>query len=429
VIELLVLDETAQQPGEERGTCMARVLARHKAARDEIEAKLSKHADIKQKTRDQLLAAIFLLSWFEVIRDQDANCSLFPRDLADLIITSDSTWNRYSQELLSWLNTLDSKATHLGGQHLLTSQSLQVVSRHPTQIISSEPVPELAGDSDSPFSSSSPGSSSRSGLDRDCASVSIEGSYVQLRTGQVKQILLNTVLQPALEWYLTTQSYCRRISVHDKHHRQRFTPDDEYEVITACKQLEGELFELWNHRPTVISLTAEQLTAVMSADLAVRLEEVFSVYLASFWILFVYSHRVSWWSLPHSANARDALDEVWRNMQRCYGEVINGGQRKIVHPALLWPLFLFGSECPVEPRRNWAIEQLDALGEAKPVLENEDSSNDALPTFRLSSGATRNAKRAAILLRELIKKQDKSKARVDDRDLSMEMFGCYFSIV
>ena len=33
------------------------------------------------------------------------------------------------------------------------------------------------------------------------------------------------------------------------------------------------------------------------------------------------------------------------------------------------------------------------------------------------------------LLRALIKEQDAKQARVDDRDLSMKIFGCYFSIV
>ncbi|ORY01284.1 hypothetical protein BCR34DRAFT_575023 [Clohesyomyces aquaticus] len=58
---------------------------------------------------------------------------------------------------------------------------------------------------------------------------------------QVQRVMFTTVLQPALEWYLISQSYCRRKSAHDEHHRKRFTSDDEYEVITACKQLETEL--------------------------------------------------------------------------------------------------------------------------------------------------------------------------------------------
>ena len=148
-----------------------------------------------------------------------------------------------------------------------------------------------------------------------------------------------------------------------------------------------------------------------------------------------------------------------------------------MHPALLWPLFLFGSECMSDERRAWAIEQLEALGEAKPVrggnINNNNNNNDnhghsttttatttttgtnkgtiaqetemgggvsregeevtttaGLPPFKLSAGATRNAKRAAVLLRELIGRQQAGGgARVDERELSIEMFGCHFSII
>lgn len=424
VIELLMMeDDDSGDQGHDRDVCMKRIYDRHANACDEIRTKISKHSDLKPKTREHLLAAIFLLSWFEVIRDQDARSNLFPRHLADTVITNGTSWSRYSQQLLSWLNTLDSKASHLGGEHLLSHKCLEVVSRFRTQITSSldhgDNGTKDADDFEVAVSDMSPGHSPE-----DVTSQSPSLSMVQ-----VKQVVLNTILQPALEWYLTTQSYCRRISAHDKHHRKRFTSDDEYEVITACKGLESALFELWDYRPAVISVGAEQLRAIVSLDMAKRLEEIFSVYLASFWILFVYLHRVSWWNLPHSALAIRALDEVWQNMHRAYGEEVNGPLRKVIHPSLLWPLFLFGSECPDHARRAWAIEQLEALGEAKPVLQTETTDADTLPPFKLSSGATRNAKRAAALLAELIKEQDAKGARVDDRDLSMRMFGCYFSIV
>lgn len=153
------------------------------------------------------------------------------------------------------------------------------------------------------------------------------------------------------------------------------------------------------------------------------------MYLASFWILFVYLHRVSWWNLPHSPLTKRSLGEVWEHLQRAYGEEVNGPLRRIIHPSLLWPLFLFGSECSDPIQRAWAIEQLEALGEAKPALPCDVENEDKLPAFKLGSGATRNARRAAALLRELIKEQDETQMRVDDRDLSMKMFGCYFSIV
>ena len=426
VIELLMIDEMAMDEGQAREPCMKRILDRHALACQEIERKLRK-GTLKASSRERLLAAIFLLGWFEVIKDQDSHPSLFPRRLADAVITFNTNWNRYSQQLLSWLNTLDSKATHVGREHLLSTESLHVVSYYHTEITSSlqqggDWHDTESGDSDQSPSEASPGESHSSPVE----AMSIAPS---LKLSQVKQAVLNTILQPALAWYLTSQSYCRKISAHDKHHRRRFTSDDEFEVITACKQIETELFDLWDYRPAVMSVPAEQLMAVTSPDIATRLEEIFSTYLASFWILFVYLHRVSWWHLPHSALARRALGEVWCHMQRAYSEEVNGPLRRVIHPSLLWPLFLFGSECRNEDQRNWAIQQLEALSEAKPVLAREGTDADTLPPFKLSSGATRNAHRAAMLLRELIKEQEVKKERVDDRDLSMRMFGCYFSIV
>jgi hypothetical protein len=392
-------------------------------AREEISLKLSKRSGIKPKSREPLLAAVFLLSWVEVIRDQEDDNDIFPRAHAETIITSDVVWSSYSQQLLSWLSTLDSKASHLGGQQLLSPRALQVVSRFPAQIASGQECFTAESNSkeepETPQTDSSTHSSDYYMPDHAAPSGETRNDYTLPVTVQIKQVMLNTILQPALDWYSASQAYCRRIGSHDKHHRSRFTAQDEYEVITACKQLEEDLLKLWSSRPAVVSLTAEQLSHVISADVATRLHEVFSVYL----------DRISWWHLPHSTNAKLALVKVWQSLQQAYGEIMDGGEKKVVHPALLWPVFLFGSESEEDDQQEWAVEQLEALGSEKPVLRDEELSQDSLPPFKMSAGATRNARRAAKLLRELIKEQKKSNCRVDDRDLSLKLFGCYFSIV
>lgn len=276
IVEFLMLDENSNDQCS-RQKAMDRIFERHATACEEIRQKLSKHSGAKAKVKEPMLAAVFLLAWFEVIRDQDARSSIFPQELANTVITDETPWNRYSQQLLSWLKTLDSKASHLGGQHLLSPKSLAVVARYPTQITSSVDGDRDKDqeDPDMSMSDASPQSSQHSPCDTNT-------NPIPLKLGQVKQVMLNTMLQPALEWYMTSQGYCRRISAHDKHHRSRFTSEDEFEVVVACKQLESELFELWDVRPAIISLPTEQLAQVLSSDLAVRLDEIFSVYLASF---------------------------------------------------------------------------------------------------------------------------------------------------
>lgn len=438
VVGLLTIGDTSKQPADKREEFLLRIHERHQHSCDGIRTILTQHRELKPQIAEFLLAAIFLLAWFEVIRDQDDRHSLFPRDLADSVISTKATWSRYSQELLSWMNTLDSKAAHLAGEHLLSQQTIDMISHYQTQITSSSALDVGVGNvrlgsldtPDGPATVSSLGSAS----ELDFAQPQrLEMNSPVAQQGQVKQAVLNSILQPALQWYLTSQSYCRRISAHDMYHRRRSTSDDEYEIITACKQLESELSEHWNYRPTVISLTAEQLMQVVSSDLATRLEEIFSVYLASFWALFLYLYRVSWWklphSLPHSATMQQALNEIWRSFQRAYGEAIEGTTKKVVHPSLLWPLFLFGCEVADLKQREWVIQQLEDLGEMKPVLEEEELEADMLPPFRMSSGATRNAKRAAVLLSNLIEQQDQRQCKVDARELSMKLFGCHFSLV
>lgn len=442
IIELLTKDDQSVSRADtvDSLNSMGPALKLHEAARKEVEMMMSKEWQKVSAARDALLASIFLLAWFEVVRDQVYDQKLFPAYIAEQIITSSGPWNRYSRQLLQWFNTLDSKASHLGGQHLLSQRALQVVSEHHTQINADDSSDDKQSDDDRTIDSvftpqdqnASPATTAISTSPQGETATSplvpnTNNGFKSLR--QMKTVLLNTILQPALDWYQSTQKYCRHISSHDRHHRSRFTVKDEYEVVIACKQLELSLLHLWRQRPQIIRMSSSQLCEIVCSDVAARLEAIFSLYMASFWVLFVYLHRVVWWHLPHSETTERALEETWRHLQRSFGEVVEGeGERKVVHPALLWPLFMFGSECKDVTRRDWAVEQLMALGNASAIV-SYDEEGESLAPFRLSLGATRNAKRAAMLLKELIARQSASKSRVDDKELSMELFGCHFSII
>ena len=437
IMELLAKDDQSMVSAEGLNS-PSPALKLREVAQKEVELSMSREWRESSKARDALLTSIFLLAWFEVVRDQIFDQRLFPGELADQVITSEGNWNRYSRQLLQWLNTLDSKASHLGGQALLSQRALQIVSEHPTQINTEDSSEEgqsgdersndsvLSPNEHTASSNTTPASDYHNHNHGPSPELAVQNSgFSSLR--QMKTALLNTILQPALDWHLSTQSYCRRIGAHDRHHRSRFTVRDEYEVVIASKRLELELMHLWRQRPQIIRLSTAQLLDLVCADVADRLDAIFSLYMASFWILFVYLHRVVWWHLPHSEMTQSALEETWKNLQRSFGEVLEG--QKVVHPALLWPLFMFGSECNIQTRRDWAIEQLEALGDANTVVNDDDGGEESLAPFRLSIGATRNAKRAAILLRELVRRQTISNCRVDDKDLSIELFGCHFSVI
>lgn len=428
VAGVLFIDETANYTTQDRHTYLRRVFERHRLAIDGVHNIASNKTQIDQASYEALLAAILLLAWYEVIRDQDGHAMPFPRGVAEVTVTSDVNWSRVSKQLLSWLCVLDGKATYSSGEPLLTESALRAVARYPIQIVSAD-AEELDSETEHdsvearPKTSMTQPSPPSAGVSATLASPRV------LTSARIKQVVLHSIVQPAVEWYISTQAFCRRIGSHDRHHRSRGTPDDEYAVIVASKQLEKDLWEVWRQRPTIMSLSRDELAQSLSPDLAIRLEELFNLHFASFWILFVYLHRVTWWHLPHSPTATAALNNVWQNLQKSYGEVVDGTGSKILHPGLLWPVFLFGTECPDKYRQTWAIEQLETLGATRPRSNSVDLGREDLPPFRVSPGATKNAKRAALLLKQLVKEQNECNTRVDDRQLSIQMFGCYFSIV
>jgi Fungal specific transcription factor domain len=376
---------------------------------------------------------------YKVICDEDKNRSRFPKDLAETVITSGETWNLQSRRIFQWLNSLDAKASHLGGRNLLSPKSLEVILRYRFGITDVEDDSDgddfgsesLERNSLDQRSSSALSSSNVWGLD-------IERSPTSSALGMVKFTVFNTILQPALEFHIISQSSSRRIGSHDRHHRRRDTVDDEFEVVTSCRQFEQELQRLWRQRPKILDFTKQELSKIVCDDVAGRLEEVFSIYAASFWAHFIYIHRVAWWNLSHSATVTKAIDETWQMMRRSVREPHDTMQastlntvKVTIHPGLMWPLYLFGCETTCENQQQWAVGQLDSLGDYSIYNpgENEDSDGDALPSFNFEKGGVQNAKRAAALLKEQIKRQNKLKRRVDGKHLSQEMFGCQFSII
>jgi hypothetical protein len=99
-VEFLAIEETARWPCRSHDICADRILERHRSARCQIEDLVSNQPEMSNLQREQALATLFLLGWFEVVRDQNGADSLFPRYLAEAIITNKSDWNRHSRQLL-----------------------------------------------------------------------------------------------------------------------------------------------------------------------------------------------------------------------------------------------------------------------------------------------------------------------------------------
>lgn len=135
--DVLARDDCDQRMGS--ATDADRISERYETVRDQV-IKATAVEKLGDQELDEMLAVLYLLAWIQVIRPRGPQCSesMFPSEQADIVIGSACKWNWYSRQLLSGFNSLDSKATHLGGSPLLSQKALAIVSCHPIQIISCE---------------------------------------------------------------------------------------------------------------------------------------------------------------------------------------------------------------------------------------------------------------------------------------------------
>jgi hypothetical protein len=395
--------------------------------------------------------------------DRDQIRPHFPSDLAEQIIVRGTNWCSGSMHLLQWLNLLDAKMSHLGGHHLLTEPALKVAVQSRPQIDHAD----VANDEDASDEYSEVTSHTRSSRGRSVihsngprsrndrlAYLLATKAPASLPPRIVKTDIFKILLQPAFEFHLVSQAFSRRIGCHDRHHRSRETPEDEYEVMTACMGFEDDLQELWRKRPGILNLTADQLKQFVSESIARRLEQLFSVYIATFWTHFIYIHRVAYWSMKHTPISIKAMDETGKMMRRSVGQPVDElafdtnierTADNVIHPGLLWTCFLFGCEVQDPVQQDWAVQQLRALGELdlavsgpKPTAigaaddqpkDGASLATDELPTFRLDKKGAQNALKVSSLLRLLIDQQVRRGQRVDGKFLCQEMFGCHFYII
>ncbi|KAI0817098.1 hypothetical protein GGR55DRAFT_684858 [Xylaria sp. FL0064] len=418
----------------------------HQAACASIELTLTR-PDWETKHSQDLLAAVFLLAWFEIAYDDgDKLRPSFPVEMAaKVIVGGGQDWNQGSTHVLQWLNLMDSKISHLGGRVLFTEPALQVIRRAHFEGSRSE----LNEDSNNgrlhiQHSNNETLEVSERRITTPSRKKRLEyllssGSQLVPPANVIRMDIFNIILYPAFEFHLTSMSFARRIGGHDRHHRSCDTPEDEFEVMEACRSFEEELQELWRHRPGILNLDASQLQHFVSEDIAQELELLFSVYIATFWSHFIYIHRVAFWSLKHTAIVEKALEETGNMMRRsvcqpmdcfAFDESITRTVGNTIHPGLMWTCLIFGCEIQDPVQQNWSVAQLRALGKLSlaDYKNQSDCTNGVLP-FRIDKKGQQNALKVSRLLREIIGRQEKTKGRIDGRYLSQELFGCTFYMI
>ncbi|KAL7897646.1 hypothetical protein HDV63DRAFT_376460 [Trichoderma sp. SZMC 28014] len=411
------------------------------------------HAGWEERSSQALLVVIFLLAWFETAYDgNDQVRPNFPEDMAEKVIVNGRGWDTGSASLFQWLDSFDAKMSHMGGRHLLSDPALEIIRKPRPSVVGSASMEVSDNDCLSNIDSIPPitGFVDERGVNT-TAKPRNSGSRLSTLLTEPPTIhknvvcmgVFNILLQPAFEFHMASQAYSRRVGCHDRHHRPRGTPEDEMEVMKACMGFEEELEELWRRRPSILDLDASQLRLFVSENIARRLEQLFSVYIATFWAHFIYIHRVAYWTLQHTAIARKALKETGNMMRRSVGQPIHQHAfdasisrttSTAIHPGLMWVCFLFGCEVSDPVQQEWAVLQLRALGRLSGMTTQRtasafDNEGDGLPIGGLDQKGAQTALKVARLLEVIIERQTKLGARVDGKYLSQEIFGCHFYII
>ncbi|KAL6810111.1 hypothetical protein V8C40DRAFT_284585 [Trichoderma camerunense] len=414
------------------------------------------HAGWEERSSRALLVAIFLLAWFETAYDgNDQVRPSFPEDIAEQVIVNGRCWDAGSASLFQWLDSFDAKMSHMGGRHLLSEPALEIIRKPRPGVTDSAGMEVADSDTLSDIDGISPATTAALVMNRKGENVNMKPRNGNSRLTTLlaepptipKNVVcmgvFNILLQPAFEFHMASQAYSRRVGCHDRHHRPRGTPEDELEVMKACMGFEEELEELWRRRPSILDLDASQLRLFVSENIARRLEQLFSVYIATFWAHFIYIHRVAYWTLQHTPIALKALTQTGNMMRRSVGQPIHQHAfdasiprttSTAIHPGLMWVCFLFGCEVSDPVQQEWAVLQLRALGRLSGTTQRQGTAldgteGDGLPIGGLDQKGAQTAFKVARLLEVIIERQTKLGARVDGKYLSQEIFGCHFYII
>lgn len=237
----------------------------------------------------------------------------------------------------------------------------------------------------------------------------------------------DTLNQPGLDFFLKSQAFTSRIINLDRYHRQRGTPEAEFETFKDAQQVSADLHSLWATRPTTMAFLKDPkgLNEALQPTLARRLLLNLRVYGANFWAQFIYLHRVAFKTYPASRDVQTAVESIVGfasnilEADRTHSGISvpslaqmpvmtssNPVLEKGLPATMLWPLFLAALESS-QAHRAWVLQTMREMD-----LRH-------VP----------NAARTVILLEEVLRRQDIEGRRVDHRSVRQILFGGELSVL
>ena len=260
-------------------------------------------------------------------------------------------------------------------------------------------------------------------------------------TRTVAELAYDTINQPAFDFFLKSQAFISRIIGLDRYHRRRGTLEIEFETLKDGQQISNDLHSLWTTRPATTAFLSnpEGLEEVLQPKLARRVLLNLRVYVANYYALFIYLHRVAYKTYPATADVSSAVSNIMslsrdivggapgprgrRTSSTTFEAPPHQERRYSMHPSrtlqdsessidsglpatMLWPLFLAALESGV-PERFWLLQTM------------KEMDNQQVP----------NAANTVFLLEEVLRRQDKERQRVDHRSVRLDLFEGELSVL
>ena len=222
-------------------------------------------------------------------------------------------------------------------------------------------------------------------------------------------LVYEAVVGPAFRFFVQAQQLIRRIVCVDLHHRSRGTLSDEFEVLQIAHKVGADLESLWNSRPPILDVydRPDELYDTLNQPVAQEVCRTFRQYLANFLANFIYLHRVAFAIYPRTDRVNGAVDQI---IQLATFESSSGNRQLPV--SFFWPLFVAGLEGSIE-QRLWIVQEMQrmAAGDCEAVQRHP------------------NAEKALILLEEMTRRQDASRAWADSKCVRRELFADFFVMI
>lgn len=269
---------------------------------------------------DVILMATLLLCCFEVVAQQETtSCTLKQKDSLvsrlEAWSRTQPTWSPICRRIIVWLRLFHTKALHLGGRGMLGPNVLEV------------------------FQAKQPPGAA-------IAAMRNPSTGCSLATGD---ITFDAIDNSLFHFYCDLQHISTLVSALNRHHRPRGSSEDEFKVDELSKDIVSRLEYLWQERPNIMDVESEKMGQVLigcSVGQVAHLSLLARLCRVSYCAEIIYHARGQGRSRHASSPAIIAAKaEIRSGIHEA--AVLARAQphnQSRLHPAFLWPLFLFAVE-------------------------------------------------------------------------------------